>query len=488
MRHRFAGSGILVSKSGFRVVPLVLKGVAGPRAVRPERTQNMKYTATPEQARSDPAASRQSSEFDDVTQTSDGLAHVVRGPTLLQFLEHQSHRARSGGGAAPLAGWVVLDEFSQHRDQLGLSGLERLMHAIHERLRVQLEGHDLCARFGLDAIALVLDPGGGDRDVEHDLNALLRAISANLFEIGDHMVAATISIAIRRVHDDSRKAETALVRAARAAEQLSARGGNRFETASAAPEDGDLPSTLLTQLTRALNEDTLKVVFQPLLAVSGAERERAQLLPRLTGADGNLIPAARFIPVAAERGILPRLDRWMIDHALHMVAERASASEPLPQYFLNQSAALIDDAKLLKWLRGRVADVPGTAAGLALEFNILELKPRIRRARTVLQTLRDLGVSVTLSGVDEKVPESVMLHHLPADYLRMKADFARRLVSDNGLADRFQRFALRAREAGRQLIVPMLEDAEEVSRIWQMDVDLIQGNFIQQPTEQPKAD
>ena len=31
----------------------------------------------------------------------------------------------------------------------------------------------------------------------------------------------------------------------------------------------------------------------------------------------------------------------------------------------------------------------------------------------------------------------------------------------------------------------MLEDAEAVSRIWQMDVDLIQGNFIQQPSEQP---
>jgi len=450
----------------------------------------MKYTARSEhQHHPDPAASRQSSDFGDaaVPTASDGLARVVRSPTLLQFLEHQSRLARSGAGgdAAPLAGWVVLDELTQHRDQLGFSGLESLMHAIHERLRVQLEAHDVCARFGLDAIALVLDPGDESRDIEHDLNALLRAISGNLFEIGDHTVAATISVAIRRVHDDSRNAESALVRAARAAEQLSARGGNRFETSAAAPEDSDLPSTLLTQLTRALNEDNLKVVFQPLLAVSGAERERVQLLPRLTGADGNLIPAARFIPAAAERGMLPRLDRWMIDHALHRVAERADASEPLPQYFLNQSPALIDDPEMLNWLRGRIADVPGTAAGLVLEFNILELKPRIRRARKVLQELRDFGVSVTVSCVDEKVPESVLLNHLPADYIRMKADFARRLVSDDGLANRFQSFALRAREAGRHLIVPMLEDAEEVSRIWQMDVDLIQGNFIQQPTEQP---
>ncbi|MGB0515235.1 MAG: EAL domain-containing protein, partial [Wenzhouxiangellaceae bacterium] len=114
-------------------------------------------------------------------------------------------------------------------------------------------------------------------------------------------------------------------------------------------------------------------------------------------------------------------------------------------------------------------------------------KPRIRRARTVLESLRELGVSVTLSGVDEKVPEAILLHHLPADYIRMNADFARRLINDHTLADRFQRFTQRARGAGRRLIVTMLEDAEEVSRIWQMDVDLIQGNFIQQPTEQPDS-
>ena len=191
----------------------------------------------------------------------DGMARVVRGPTLIQFLEHQTRRARSsaGGVAAPIAGWLVLDELSQHRDQLGFTGLERLMHAIHERVRVQLEPHDLSARFGLDAIALVLDPGEDERDYEHDLQALLRAISGNLFEIGDEMLAATVSIAIRRVRDDAHSAESALVRAARAAEQLSLRGGNRFESSAAVPEDDDLPSTLLARLSRALHENNLKV-------------------------------------------------------------------------------------------------------------------------------------------------------------------------------------------------------------------------------------
>ena len=94
-----------------------------------------------------------------------------------------------------------------------------------------------------------------------------------------------------------------------------------------------------------------------------------------------------------------------------------------------------------------------------------------------------MGVEVSLSGIDERVPDSILLKHLPTDYLRMKADFARRVLADEQLAERFATFTKTARKAGRKVIVPTLEDAEEVSWICQLAVDLIQGNFIQQPSE-----
>lgn len=120
-----------------------------------------------------------------------------------------------------------------------------------------------------------------------------------------------------------------------------------------------------------------------------------------------------------------------------------------------------------------------------MEFSIFELEPHLRQARDVLAKLRKTGVGVGLKGIDESVPAVFPLRQLPADFLRMKADFARRMLANKALAEGFQRFAADARDTGRRLIVPMLEDAEAVSRMGQMDVDLIQGNFIQQPSAVP---
>ena len=209
------------------------------------------------------------------------------------------------------------------------------------------------------------------------------------------------------------------------------------------------------------------------------------MLPRLVGPDGALIPAARFIPVAAERGVLPAVDHWMIAHAIEILGARAGAGQEVPTIFLNQSPAVIDDDRFFKWLVEQVEPLDKGQRKLVLEFNIMDLKPRIRDARNVLAQLQKLGLGISLTGIDEKVPETVLLKHLPADYLRMKYDFAHRVLDDAALATQFEAFAKSARAAGRKLVVPMLEDAEEVSRIWQMDVDLIQGNFIQQPSEAP---
>lgn len=416
----------------------------------------------------------------------DGLARVVRSPTLINQLDQQCRKAWQAGGSAypPAVCWIVLDEAAGHRDQIGFSGLDKLLHAIHERVRVQLDPADITARFGLEAIGVILDSEAGERDLEADAGALKRSINSSLFEVGEHMIAATASIVVRPVREGLQPPEANLAQAARAAEQISAAGGNRVEIGSESADDTDEPGTLLGQLTKALRDNTLKVVYQPLVATSGPERERVQLLPRLTDRDGKLIPAARFIPVAAQRGVLPAVDHWMIAHAINILQKRIKAGAEVPTLFLNQSPAIVDDEKFLKWLENQLTPVPCDQRGLVLEFNILDLKPRIRNARAVLARLRKLGIKVSLTGIDEKVPEVVLLKHLPADYLRMKADFAHRMLDDEALTERFEAFAKTARAAGRKLIVPMLEDAEEVSRIWQMNVDLIQGNFIQQPSEE----
>ncbi|GAB4174467.1 MAG: hypothetical protein Kow0020_09980 [Wenzhouxiangellaceae bacterium] len=380
--------------------------------------------------------------------------------------------------------WVQLDQVAQHRIHLGFSGLQQLMSGIAERIRVQLDAGDRCTPMGLDALALYLRHDDSGRDHDALATRLVRAVGSNLFDIGEHEVAATVSIAVRLSGTQGRGVEFELAEAAAEAEALSARGGNRATVTESGNRASDGNATSIAQLLRkALRDDGIRIVTQPLLATHGAERECAQLLPRLLDFNGRLVPAAQFVPIAAERGLLGHLDRWMLRHAIELLRSRPDDSRP--QYFVNQSVKMLEDPSLIEWLQRELAPLPLPPRSLVLQFRVLDLKPRLRQVAEVLARLRALGLGVALSGIDETVPDVVLLKHLPCDYLRMKADFARRLLQDPSLARRFEKFTALAHQAQRQLIVPMLEDADEVARIWQMDVDLIQGNFIQTPTEVP---
>lgn len=380
--------------------------------------------------------------------------------------------------------WVTVDDWCGHRDRLGFSALLALEEAVCSRLKSLLRPGDAVAGFGGGAFALLL--GGDDRGRQW-ADALVRSVAAELLQAGKHTVSATVSAALANPDRDDDRPDQALLTAAEIAEELSARGGDQAAVRELARQPSSDPDRdLLRLLVDAIRDDTLRVVYQPLLGVGESSAVHYQMLPRLAGRDGELIPAARFVPLAAQQGVLSTLDRWMLSRALRSLSVYDNP-EILARLFVIQSPALIDEPKFTKWLVRQLDTSPELARRLVIEFPVTELQPRLKAGLPILESLREQGVGICVGGVEDGVPEQLLLEHLPADYLRMATGFVRKLLADDSEEDRFRQFAARARAAGRRVIIPMLEDAESVTRVWRMDVDLIQGNFIQEPREAPDS-
>jgi len=418
------------------------------------------------------------------------------GPEALEpsvFLERLDGHWRAwidggeNGNHAPVVGWVVLDDRRGHWERLGLGGLLRLEKAVHERVLDQLEPGDFAMAVPERATAVLLSPDQGGREFGQWAAETMRAVNGELFDWEDQTVAASVSIGLCAFSSALREAEKALLEAARVAEGITARGGNRSKLHQPeSPVPDERASAILKALLEAIKSDKLTVVYQPLFSVNDDNDQIYQMLPRMVAADGKLIAASEFVPHAAARGMLPALDHWMLGRALQELKARSGKDAGF-RVFLIQSPALIDDPKFLAWLAEQLAPAPHLAGRLVLEFGIGDLQTRLKHVRTVLAELRKLGLGICIGGVHEAVPEELLLEHLPADYLRMAPDFVKRLLAHENVSLHYQQFVPRARAAERKTIVPMLEDAGSVARIWQMDVDLIQGNFIQDPLEQPEA-
>lgn len=407
-----------------------------------------------------------------------------RASLLEQLVDR--HAAFLGDDALlrPAAVYIVTDQWRTLRDRLGFTGLDALVETLAGRVRENLGDDDLCARFGHANLALLL---AGGRDLSDWAGHLLRAVNGEVLDLGSESVSLTVSIGVCPFDTRIDNAEETLLVAARTAEATSAAGGNRFgvhEPVLSADQAGGNAQHMLELLTGALRDNTLRVVYQPLLPVGGESTSCFHMLPRLKADDGGLIPAGSFVPVAARHGLLPALDRWMLARALRVIAE-GREDDPGMTLFVNQSTALLEGGDLLAWLKKRLVAKPGLAAGLVLDFRLDDLLTHLKSFAPPLAELRGLGAGVCLSGVDENAPRELLLEHLPADYLRMAPDLAERMLDDRDLFDRYVRFAKTAREAGRRIIIPMLENERTVAGIWRAPVDFIQGNFIQKPGDKP---
>ena len=141
----------------------------------------------------------------------------------------------------------------------------------------------------------------------------------------------------RRDHDVRRRARRSAPRRCWSPPTRRCTGPRRrAATGSRSSSDPDEPQARRRAAARrprarirdALTHDRLSLATQPIRSLASGGIERYELLLRMTGDDGELLPAASFIEAAERSGMVQELDRWVVGRALELLAERERDGRP----------------------------------------------------------------------------------------------------------------------------------------------------------------
>ncbi len=381
---------------------------------------------------------------------------------------------------------VTLDNAVALRERIGIAGTSKLLRQLAARLTERLVEDDMAARYSEFSL-VVLVTGSGDQSLEQLAASLCDHIAGSAFEVAGRGVAVSASIGMcafdLRVND----AETMLIGALRAAEKASADGGRRWlayrPRVSGDASDQD-ERALLGLLQAALQRNSIQVLFQPAVSIADSDTAHYQLLPRLLTDDDQLIPAARFVPLAERHDKIRELDLWMSVRATKVLEEQL-ANNRQTRLFVSQSRASLEDHVRFQSLAGRLNPIAREHRLLVFEFARDDVLANLKAASELLPRMRDFGLGVSISGISDQARPMDVLNHVPADYFKLATDYAQRMVGDHELTDIFNALVAQAHKVDAQVIVPMVENAETMSRLWTGKADLLQGNFIQQPMQTP---
>ncbi len=426
----------------------------------------------------------------------DDLASVPRydqstGLHSINHLQAQLGEALQSAAASPETSpggvlVVTVDNAAALRERIGIAGTSQLLRQLSALLTERLGENDMAARYSEFSL-VVLVTSCNDQPLEKLAESLCESIAGNAFEVGGRGIPISASIGMCAFDLCVNDAETMLIGALRAAEKASADGGRRWLSyrprVSGDASDQD-ERALLGLLKAALQRNSIQVLFQPAVSIADSDTAHYQLLPRLLTDDDQLIPAARFVPLAERNDKIRELDLWMSVRAVKVLDEQLAQNRQ-NRLFVSQSSASLHDKVRYESLAGRLQPLAREQRLLVFEFSRDDVMSQLKTAKTLLARLRELGLGISISGISDQARPVDILKHVPADYFKLAPDFAQRMVGDHDWTEIFNALVAQAHRADAQVIVPMVEDAETMSRLWTSKADLLQGNFIQQPMQTP---
>lgn len=381
--------------------------------------------------------------------------------------------------------FVIIDGAQAIRERIGLSAFDALLGQAGALLAGLVSGTDLAARYG-DTSFIVLAPGHGEQSLQRFGEEIRARFERHLFDIGDKSLTLAVSIGIATFAtgwDDAGAVLNAAERACALARTSPDRKVRVFER-DTIPANADEGEGLLAAINDALRYDRFQLLFQPIASLHGSSEEQFQVLLRLRGDRGRLYTASEVVPVAEAAGLMGQVDRWVLSRCLMVLQERDRIDRPV-RLFVSQSVGSLADTQRLGWLTQQLAQRQLVPDRLVLEFRAQEALSRLREVGAFVAQARTAGFGTGLSGYEGTAAMQQMLQHLEVDYLKL----AGRFVGEGPETRRdLEQVIAFAHQRAMRVIAPLVEDARTAAGLWTSGVDFIQGDFVQQATQDLEFD
>jgi len=394
---------------------------------------------------------------------TDPLTQCLNRRSMIEATEALRTAAAERGEAIAYC-MIDLDNFKQINDMYGHTCGDAVLVKLCDRLRGLLPREARLARLGGDEFAFVMAYPVGQTDLIDDLVIRLLANLAEPLEVLDITLELTISVGLATDHDDEGlpgpviEAGTLMHHADMALYHAKRQGRNRhFWFEPSMENELRFRSQLETGIRRGINQSEFVPYYEQQIDIDSGELVGFEMLARWQSEQLGLISPQIFIPIAEEMGLITQLSEELMDRAF------ADAREWDDSLILsiNISPVQLRDPWFAQRLLKRLVAANFPPRRLEIEITESCLHENIGLVRTMIMSLRNQGVQISLDDFGTGFSSIEQLRSLPFDRIKIDRSFIselRKPASQSRLVD-----AIIA--MGRGLDLPLTAEGVENEQI-----------------------
>jgi len=374
-----------------------------------------------------------------------------------------------------------LDRFKYINDTLGHHIGDQLLGQAGERIRTVVREADTIARLGGDEFAALL-PKVVDIQGARIVAERIGAAMSEPFMIEGNSLHAGVSIGMVMFpyhgeiqNELMQRADVAMYYAKN--HQL---GYAFYETEI--DSHNVLELTMETELKHALQNNLLKLFYQPKIYIETGEVYGVEALLRWIHPERGFIPPDSFIPMAEQTGLIHPLTEWVLKTAVEQARQWHNKGIML-NVAINLSAQSLRDPGLIESIETVLREANLEPGYLTLELTETAVMSDPQRALEILTALDEKGVMLSIDDFGTGYSSLSYLKRLPVDEIKIDRSFVMEMDGDNNDKVIVQSTIDLAHNMGLKVIAEGVETDQSWQALKALGCDMGQGYFMCRPID-----
>ncbi|WP_257900363.1 putative bifunctional diguanylate cyclase/phosphodiesterase [Marinobacter sp. F4206] len=413
----------------------------------------------------------------------DSLTDLVNRREFERQLVQALHDSRKSVRDCVLL-YLDLDQFKIINDTCGHMAGDELLKQLAKVLSQKLRANDTLARLGGDEFGVLLR-GCDAMDARKVAESLCEEVREYRFVWDDKPFAVSLSVGMVIMSGQYKTAGELLSHADLACYAAKDRGRNNVQVYESSDKDmrqRQRDMQWMSRLQEALQTNNFFLYHQEMIPLQEASADgfRTEFLVRLR--QGNeIIPPGAFIPAAERFGLMPRIDRRVIELAFAYLDRTGLGRETSGTFFINLSGGSLSDGELFNYIRDKVQEYSILPRRVCFEITETSAIANLSDTIGFIERARSDGFKFALDDFGSGMSSFSYLKALPIDYLKVDGGFIRNLLADPidmGIVDACNRIG---HAAGLKTIAEFVETDEVKECLRKLGLDYAQGYGIAKP-------
>lgn len=386
---------------------------------------------------------------------------------------------------------IDIDQFTSINDNFGRATGDKILKIITSRLSSNLFSNTTLAKLDGDNFIVLVKLFNNTEIVTRLANKIQELISQP-FYIKQQKLALSASIGIAISETGSHKQPEAIIRDAQMAMyRAKSTGKARYEIFSTQMRtQSENKFWLKSDLQQAIEQNQLRVHYQPLVNLKTGEIQGFEALVRWQHPQKGLVYPGEFIPLAEESGLIVPLGYWVLQEACRQNKrwnQKYCKEQPI-FVSVNLSGRQFTDPHLIENIQKIIEDISLLPHTLKLELTESVVMDDVEVSIEGLLHLKNLDIKLGIDDFGTGYSSLSYLHRFPVDTLKVDRSFVMRMHEASENEAIVRTIIALSHNLNMNVIAEGIETAGQAAQLKAWECEYGQGYFFSKPVPPEKAE